>query len=91
MCFAGYVVVTMAYRIYIENLSNIPHNQTLFTYRGNSVPELESNIRDHCFLSSAVRIEVYDKRFGSFQRRRVASLNDLPKDHDSLHVFLRPQ
>lgn len=91
MCFAGYVVVTMAYRIYIENLSNIPHNQTLFTYRGNSVPELESDIRDRCFLSSAVRIEVYDKRFGSFQRRRVASLNDLPKDHDSLHVFLRPQ
>ena len=91
MCFAGYVVVTMAYRIYIENLSNISHNQTLFTYRGNSVPELESDIRSRCSLPTTVRLEVYDKRFGSFQRRRVASLNDLPKDHDSLHVFLRPQ
>jgi hypothetical protein len=87
----GKVPVTMAYRIYIENVSNIPHNQTLFTYRGNSVPELESDIRNRCFLPTTVRIEVYNKRFGSFQRHRVSSLNDLPKDHDSLHVFLRPQ
>ena len=85
------VLVTMSYRIYIENLSNVSHNKTLFTYRGISVPELESDIRDRCSLPPTVRLEVYDKRFGSSQRRLLTSLTELSKDHDSLHVFLRPQ
>ena len=81
----------MAYRIYIENLSNVQSNQTYHTFRGSSVEDLISELRQKLQISEAVRIDVYNKRFGMMNRYLVKSLDTLPSDHDSLYVFLRPQ
>jgi hypothetical protein len=81
----------MAYRIYIENLSTVRSNQTYHTFRGSTVEDLITELRQKLQLSETVRIDVYNKRFGMMNRYLVKSFDILPSDHDSFYVFLRPQ
>jgi len=79
----------MSFRIYIENLSGVMSNRILYTFHGQSITELDAELRQMLNIPSDVRVEIYDKRFGFSNRKLVTSLESMPPQQESLHVFLR--
>jgi hypothetical protein len=79
----------MSFRIYVENLSSVASTRILYTFRGATIQDLETELRSMLAIPVTVHVEIYDRRFGASHRQRVVSLETLPADHDALYVFLR--
>jgi hypothetical protein len=72
--------------VYLDNAHNVSLYHPAMTYNGSNIEDLKIELRDRLGIPNKVRIEVYDRRIGGFNRKR---LNDLPQNCTDVYVLLK--
>ena len=74
--------------VYLENAHDSSSYSPYFYYNGTDVPDLCDEVRDRLGVPHGVkvRVEVYDKRVGSFRRKQLKVLS---QDVENVYVVLK--
>jgi hypothetical protein len=64
--------------VYLENAHDISSYSPFFHYNGTDLADLCDEVRDRLAIPSGVkvRMDVYDKRVGTFYRKRLTALTN---------------
>ena len=72
--------------VYLDNAHNVSLYHPVMIYSGNSLEELQKELRDRLGIPNRVRMEVYNRRVGGFGRKRLSLL---PQDCTDVYVLLK--
>ena len=74
--------------VYLENAHDISSYSPYFYYNGTDIADLCDEVRDRLGVPHGVkvRVEIYDKRIGSFHRKL---LKTLPQSVENVYVMLK--
>ena len=72
--------------VYLDNAHNVSLYHPVMTYNGSSLEDLKRELRDRLGIPSKVSLDVYDRRIGGFNRKRLSTL---PQDCTDVYVLLK--
>ena len=77
--------------VYIENAHNVSLYKPVFRYDGNSMEELENEIRKYLNIAEkqTVQIVMYDRRFGCTLRQVVTSLENIAENDIYIKLVMK--